>query len=356
MSTGVVSTLLHQIPYHARWLDILSYIFFALNVALFLLFTFISALRYTIWPGPKLISVVMHHPHQSLFVATYPISLATITNMVILVCIPAWGKGWAIFAWVLWWIISVMALLACFHMTWVCMSHRRGNMEEMTALYLIPIVSIVLAGTTGALVAGALEKIDQTYSLWTMVISYIFWGIGSPLSWIVLTLFFLRMSVHKPLEREVIVSLLVPVGPLGLSGFSLITLGKVARHNLPLLGLENLENAGEAFYLIGLMMGILLWGFALVWFVVALIMIATAWPFPFSMGWWGFVFPIGIFTLLTIQIGEEFEFRFFKVLSCVLTAACVLMWLGLATRTIHRAATGKCFFAPCLGTDLYKKA
>lgn len=86
------------------------------------------------------------------------------------------------------------------------------------------------------------------------------------------------------------------------------------------------------FYLMGLLTGIILWGFSLVWFVVAVIMIATAWPFPFNMGWWGFIFPVGalrlandirrliqtgIFTLLTISIGEEFELKFFKVLSCV---------------------------------------
>lgn len=88
----------------------------------------------------------------------------------------------------------------------------------MTALYLIPIVAVVIAATSGATVAKFLP--NQDHQLWTLIISYIFWGIGSPLSWIILTLYFLRMTVHKPLQREVIVSLLLPVGPLGLSGFS----------------------------------------------------------------------------------------------------------------------------------------
>ena len=88
----------------------------------------------------------------------------------------------------------------------------------MTALYLIPIVAVVIAATSGGLVAGAIA--NQNHQLWTLVISYIFWGIGSPLSWIILTLYFLRMTLHKPLKREVIVSLLLPIGPLGLSGFS----------------------------------------------------------------------------------------------------------------------------------------
>ena len=117
MSTGVTSILLHQIPYHAHWLNIVADIFFVLNIALFLLFTFISSLRYILYP--QLIPSVLRHPHQSLFLATFPVGLATLINMIVLVCVPAWGQGMAIFAWVLWWIDSVLALTACFHLTWV---------------------------------------------------------------------------------------------------------------------------------------------------------------------------------------------------------------------------------------------
>ncbi|ORY16795.1 voltage-dependent anion channel [Clohesyomyces aquaticus] len=352
MSTGVTSILLHQIPYHAHWLDIISEIFFVLNIVLFLLFTLISVLRYTLYP--HLIAAVLRHPHQSLFLATFPIGLGTIINMIVLVCVPAWGQGLAIFAWVLWWIDSVLALVACFHLAWVIMSNRRAELAEMTALYFIPILSTVIAAASGALVAGALT--NTKHQLWTLVISYVLWGIGTPLSWIILTIYFLRLTVHRPLEREVIVSLLLPIGPLGLSGFSLIALGKVARHSFAVNDvIPKVAHAGDFFYMISLVVGIILWGFALVWFIVAIIMIVTAFPFPFNMGWWGFVFPVGVFTLLTISIGEEFEFKFFKILSCVLTGACVLMWLIIAARTVKRAASGKMFFAPCLGTDLFLK-
>lgn len=117
MSTGVLSILLHQIPFHAHWLDIVSEILFALNVALFVVFTFISCLRYILYPA--LIPAVLRHPHQSLFLATFPIGLATLLNMIVLVCVPAWGHGTATFAWTLWWIDSVLALTACFHLSWV---------------------------------------------------------------------------------------------------------------------------------------------------------------------------------------------------------------------------------------------
>jgi tellurite resistance protein TehA-like permease len=100
------------------------------------------------------------------------------------------------------------------------MTYRRRELADMTALYLIPIVAVVIAATSGGLVAGALK--NEKHQLWTLVISYIFWAIGTPLSWIILTMYFIRMTIHKPVEREVIVSLLLPIGPLGLSGFSYV--------------------------------------------------------------------------------------------------------------------------------------
>jgi len=117
MSTGVISIQLHQLPYNGHWLGIVSDIFFVLNLTLFLLFTLITFLRYLLYP--RLFLVVLRHPHQSLFLATFPVGLATLVNMTVLVCVPAWGQGMAILAWVLWWIISVLALTTCFHLTWV---------------------------------------------------------------------------------------------------------------------------------------------------------------------------------------------------------------------------------------------
>lgn len=65
MGTGIVSILLHNLPYNARWLYWISVVIFALNVALFILFAGISVLRYTIFRG--LWTCMIQHPVQSLF-------------------------------------------------------------------------------------------------------------------------------------------------------------------------------------------------------------------------------------------------------------------------------------------------
>ena len=91
MGTGIVSILLHNLPYNGAWLYWISVVIFALNVALFIFFLFVSLLRYMLYP--EIWVVMIHHPTQSLFLGTFPMGLATIINMVVFVCVPAWGPG-----------------------------------------------------------------------------------------------------------------------------------------------------------------------------------------------------------------------------------------------------------------------
>jgi len=36
---------------------------------------------------------MLRHPAQSLFLGTFPMGLATLVNMTVFVCVPAWGGG-----------------------------------------------------------------------------------------------------------------------------------------------------------------------------------------------------------------------------------------------------------------------
>jgi tellurite resistance protein TehA-like permease len=83
-----------------------------------------------------------------------------------------------------------------------------------------------------------------------------------------------------------------------LTVLSIISLGKVAKQLFPVThSLPHVAHAGDVFYIIGVAVGLILWGFAIVWFVVAVFMIVLARRFPFNMGWWGFIFPVGQYSL-----------------------------------------------------------
>lgn len=65
MGTGITSILLHNLPYNASWIYWISVVIFAVNVALFVVLTVLSLLRYTLFPG--IWSCMVAHPVQSLF-------------------------------------------------------------------------------------------------------------------------------------------------------------------------------------------------------------------------------------------------------------------------------------------------
>lgn len=70
-------------------------------------------------------------------------------------------------------------------------------------------------------------------------------------------------------------------------------------------------------YVLGFMVALLLWAFGLVWLFFALASIFRCKKFPFNIGWWGFTFPLGAYSLATCQIGEEMNSSFFKILGTV---------------------------------------
>lgn len=69
----------------------------------------------------------------------------------------------------------------------------------------------------------------------------------------VLVIYFHRLTVHKLPPREVIVSVFLPLGPLGQGGFGIMQLGKVAlqtfpkTHTLQAAG----AGAGDILYVVG---------------------------------------------------------------------------------------------------------
>jgi tellurite resistance protein TehA-like permease len=96
----------------------------------------------------------------------------------------------------------------------------------------------------------------------------------------------------------------------------LIILGKVAREVLPKTGSLD-PMAGQIAYVVGFFVGLIIWGFGLLWFFFALVSIYRSRPLPFNMGWWGFTFPLGVYAACTIQIGTELNSIFFNVLGTV---------------------------------------
>lgn len=231
-----------------------------------------------------------------------------------------WGNWLVYVAWALWWVDVLCSIATAISMPFIVMLRHKPGLSNTTAALLLPIVPAIVAAATGGIVADALPSHDHAFM--TLISSYILWGIGECLSACVLALYFHRLTIHSLPPREVIVSVFLPVGPLGQGGFGIQQLGKVAVKLLPdtrvfqQAGVDTLRGA-EALYVLGVFSGMIMWGFALVWVCFAVISLATIRGFPFNMGWWGFTFPLGVWATCSSLLAVNLDSAFFKVATTV---------------------------------------
>ncbi|PGH00014.1 tubulin gamma chain [Polytolypa hystricis UAMH7299] len=309
MGTGIVSILLFRLPYNGIWLYWISVGIFALNIVIFAIALVISIIRYTLYP--KIWGVMLRQPFQSMFIGTFPMGFATIISMIALVCSPAWGSWVSIVAWALFLADAAVSTLCAFCLPFLLMiPENKMDLPSVTAAWLLPVISTIVASATGAVVADVLPT--PQLSLWTIIISYILWGIGMSLTVLVLGIYFQRLALYRLPPRSVIVTVALPIGPMGQGGYAILKLGEDARKYFPMT--KTLDpNAGAVFYSVGFFTALMLWGFGLVWIFIALVSLVRIGRFPFTIGWWGFIFPLGVYANLTVQMAQNMPSYFFKV-------------------------------------------
>jgi tellurite resistance protein TehA-like permease len=216
----------------------------------------------------------------------------------------------------------------------------------MTAAWLLPVVAPIVAAASGGIVASVLP--NPQHALWTIILSYILWNCGVPLAMFIMVIYLQRLTMVGLPPREVIVSAFLPLGPLGQGAFGIMQLGTEAMRLFPLTQTMPLApGAGQLFYSVGLLLALVMWGFGLVWLFFALASISRQ-RFPFNIGWWGFTFPLGVYTLSTNQIAKELPSELFKVLATIFSVAVTMLWLLVGVRTILKSVTGDLIHAPCL--------
>lgn len=244
-------------------------------------------------------------------------------------CCKHWGDWLIYLAWAFWWIDVLLSMATAISMPFIVMHRHKPGLSNTTAALLLPIVPTVVAAATGGIVAEALP--NNGHALATLIASYVLWGIGECLSACVLALYFHRLTIHSLPPKDVIVSVFLPVGPLGQGGFGIQQLGKVAVKILPqtsafaAAGVDIVRGA-EMLYVLGVFIGMIMWGFALVWVCFALISLATIRDFPFNMGWWGFTFPLGVWATCTSMLAINLSSEFFKVATMVSFFLLVPKW------------------------------
>jgi C4-dicarboxylate transporter/malic acid transport protein len=343
MGTGVLALALAQLPLAIPGLHAVAEGLWLFNILLFTLFTAAYAARWIMFFDEA--RRIFGHSTVSMFFGTIPMGLATIINGFLLFGLPRWGDGVIELVEVLWWIDVAMSLACGVLIPYMMFTRQEHSIDQMTAVWLLPVVAAEVAAASGGLLAPHLN--DAHAQLIVLTTSYVLWAFSLPVAFSILTILLLRMALHKLPHENMAASSWLALGPIGTGALGMLLLGGEAP---AIFAANGLPGVGEIASGLGLVAGITLWGFGLWWMLMALLITLRYLRdgIPFNLGWWGFTFPLGVYSLATLKLASILNLTFFSVFGTALVFLLAAMWMIVGKRTVQGAWRGELFVSPCI--------
>ena len=347
MGTGVVALIVSEFPMLKALTWQLGTGLWYFNILLFVLFSVLYGLRWAFYPHEA--KQIFQHPSMSLFLGTIPMALATILNGFLKYGQPIYGDTAVQIAQTLWYANVVLALLVAWAVPFAMYRHQEHALQQMTAVWLLPIVACEVAASSGGLLLGHLAA--DTHAVAILLGSYVLWGVSVLPAFAILTILMLRLVLHKLPEKELAVSSWLALGPIGTAALALLVLGHQAPMLMASLGLAQL---GQLFQQAGILASLILLGFGLWWLGIAVLTTLhhAKQDLPFNLGWWGLTFPLGVYTLAILTLAQQLNLAFLYAVGYAFAAILMLLWSLVATKTAQGFYQGHLFFSPCLKTYL----
>ncbi|KAF8161072.1 voltage-dependent anion channel [Crassisporium funariophilum] len=345
MGTGSVSNLFYGFPYGngSKPMLTLSLIVFFLNLAFYGLFTVLVALKYTLYSGKW--SRLIQDPVTSLYIACFPMGATTLFNVavdVINVKYNVGGKGFLYFVWALWWSNVVISFLCCWLLVHVMITRQKQSLDGLTAIWVLPVVTLIVCSSSGGILARALHTYSSTYALNTATLSVFMVVVGLTLASMILTAYLLRLITHGLPQGATILSVFIPLGPTGQAGYAFLLIGQNYNSLLPISTLKGSSFLGGS--MTGAVVNVactcvalILWSIATMWFLYAILALYSSFRhsrISFKLSNWGLVFPNGVYANLTIQLGNTFDSRAFRIWGSIYAVAVLLLWLSISIRSL----------------------
>jgi tellurite resistance protein TehA-like permease len=168
----------------------------------------------------------------------------------------------------------------------------------MTARWLLPVMTLMVASTSGGIVGRALEVYSQLHSLQTLLVSVFMVTVGFTLTLMILTIYLMRLFLHGLPPDAMVLSAFLPIGPTSQTGYSILLMGQNFRKLLPFLsrssGFFNNASMGIVVEVVCTFGSFILWSLATMWTLYALLAVYSGVRqsrIAFKVSFWGLVFP-----------------------------------------------------------------
>lgn len=255
-------------------------------------------------------------------------ALTTIINGFILFGIPMWGGFCLQLAHGLWYVNAFLSLLVVIAVPYFMFIHHEHKLESMTAIWLLPFVAAEVSASSAGMIA---QHLSGNPALTLIILGYMLWGISVPLAFIIIGILFQRMAFHQLPSKELAATIWLPLGPISMGALSLMTLGVAA---------------GQ----VNLIFVFILLGFS-TWILIMALMITLHYArqgLSYSMTFWSFTFPLGVYALSILTLGKLTQITFFSDYGTLLTVALTGVWFWVASKTLPGLIRGNLIKNPLI--------
>lgn len=338
MGNGIVSLIVAALPFHFDGQMGIAASLWRIDIALYALFAAMLIARIVLYRDT--VAPLLRHPVQSMFLGAVPMGLVPIINGLVLFG----GEHAGSMAFALWCVDAAMSCVVAIAVPFLMFTRQDHALESVSAVLLLPIVAPEVAASSAAVLAPHLPVEAARF---VIVAGYALWAMSVPLALTVLTVVFLRLLIHKLPPHELAPSSWLALGPIGTGALAWIGLGNVVPANFastPLAGIAAFAPH------IGTIGALVLWGMGIWWLGCAVLLTLRYLRdgIAFNLGWWGFTFPLGVYTAATLSLYRATHFQVFADVGVALAILLIGLWLMVASRTVGAVARGRLFHAPCL--------
>jgi C4-dicarboxylate transporter/malic acid transport protein len=326
MGTGVVATAAATLPVQWPGLRAFATVVWVLAAGWLVV---LAAAEVAAWTRHR--AAALSHARDPVMVQFYgapPMALLTVGAGALLLGPAVIGAHAALVTdAVLWPLGTLGGLAAALAVPYLMFTRLRAAPDAAFGGWLMPVVPPMVSAATGALLIPHLPAGQLRLTL--LLACYAMFGISLAASVLVITQLWQRLVRHSIGPAAMVPTLWIVLGPLGQSVTAASLLGAAARLVLP-------PPYGPAFQALGLVYGVPVWGFAVLWaaLATAITIRAARAHLPFSLTWWSFTFPVGTLVTGTSALALHTGADVFRWAAAGLYLVLVAAWVLVSVRTV----------------------
>lgn len=267
---------------------------------------------------------ILRNPKQSVFFGCIPMGFSCLINMVIAI----WGSAVWKLSLALWILDLVMSIASCLGMVYTfAVLHNRVELSDVSATVVLPIVSMVVCSSTGALAAA---NFPEGWHMPMVALCAMVLAIGAILAAAFIVVYISRVVLCGPVPRPMGLTNLLVVGPLGQSSFAIMLMAGVFRtHHSESIFL------GDAIVSIATFFALSLCSLGIFWCALTAAFVIRSPPPAFNPSFWALTFPVGTLVMSFYELGIAHSSTAFNVIGTIIGCAVVISAIGCLIESVR---------------------